>query len=164
MRGLRSLSVAAVIGTTLALVVDVILQSALALVRVDGGGSGLLEATLLERGRWVLVAGLIWIAAPWVDAAIVDDTQSAAAPAGISRRTGLRTAGIAMLAVPIIWALATIGLRALSITLSGDWPYEGRIFLTGYFYSSLFISYAPWALAGAGVIGLARHAVDDDAE
>ena len=164
MRGLRSLSAAALIGTTLALVADVILQSALSMVRMDGGGSGWLAATLLELGRWIVVAALVWLAAPWIETAIGDGGQSGATAAGLGRRTALRVAGIAMLTAPVIWALATIGLRALHLTLSGDWPYEGRVFLTPYFYSSLLVSYAPWALAGATVIGLARHASDDYTE
>ena len=161
MRSLRLLSVAAVIGTSLALVTDVLLQSALALVRVDGGGDGWLTATLLERGRWVVVAALIWIAAPAIEGAVVGESRAASPGAGISRRTAFRAAGIAMIAGPVAWAVATLSLRALSITLSGDWPYEGRVFLTAYFYSSLLVSYAPWALAGAAVLGLARHAPAD---
>ena len=158
MRSLRPLSVAAVIGTSLALGADVLLQSALSLVRVDGGGYGWLTATLLERGRWVVVAALIWIVAPAIEIAVLDANRVGSLVPGMSRRTAFRAASIAMIAVPVAWAVATLSLRALSITLSGDWPYEGRVFLTPYFYSSLLVSYAPWALAGAAVLGLARHA------
>lgn len=161
MRSLRRLSVAAVIGASLALVADVLLQSALSLVRVDGGGYEWLTATLLERGRWVVVAALIWIAAPAIEGAVLDASRAGSHGAGISRRTAFRVAGIAMIVVPVAWAVATLSLRALSITLSGDWPYEGRVLLTSYFYSSLLVSYAPWALAGAAVLGLARHAAAD---
>lgn len=161
MHGLRLVSVAAVIGTLVALVADVLLQSALSLVRVDGGGYGWLGATLLERGRWVVVAALVWSLAPWIEAVVVDGHRSGALAAGVGRRTALRATGIAMLLVPIVWAVATIGLRAFSLTLGGDWPYEGRIFLTSYFYASLLIGYAPWALAGAAILGLARHTLPD---
>ena len=161
MGSLRLLSVAAVIGTSLALVADVLLQSALSLVRVDGGGYGWLLATALERGRWVVVAALLWIAAPAIEGAVLDESRAGSPGARLSRRTAFRAAGIAMIAAPVAWAVATLSLRALNITLGGDWPYEGRVFLTPYFYSSLLVSYAPWALAGAAVLGLARHAPAD---
>ena len=122
MRSLRRLSVAAVIGTSLALVADVLLQSALSLVRVDGGGYGWLTATLLERGRWVVVAALMWIAAPAIEGAVLDESRAGSPGAGISRRRAFRAAGLAMIVVPVAWAVATLSLRALGITLSGDWP------------------------------------------
>jgi hypothetical protein len=65
-----------------------------------------------------------------------------------------------MIAIPVVWAVASLSLRVLTITVNGDWPFEGRMFLTAYFYSSLVLSYAPWAMGGATLLALTRHATD----
>jgi len=156
MRGARRLAAAAFVGATVALLVDILLQAALSLVRVGAGGADWLTPVLIARGRWVVVGALLWVIAPRLGAIGVDHTAEAAAPVTWPR--ALRIVGAAMILLPVVWLAATVMVRALMITLGGDWSIDGRVFVSSYFYSNLLIDYAPWAMAGVTVFGIARHA------
>jgi hypothetical protein len=147
----RALGDAAVVGTLLALVVDVLLQGALAAVRLDDGLSSWLVATLFDGGRWVLAALLLRLVAPL---AWPGDRP----PALADRPAVFAIVGRAMVVAPPIWTATALVLRAVRITVEGGWPYEGRVFLAPDFYAALLVGYAPWALGGLAVVALARHA------
>jgi hypothetical protein len=153
----RRLASAAILGAAIALIGDVLLQGALAVVRVDNVGYGWLEGVVFERSRWIVAAGLCWWIAPWWEGTIRDNLLgSRLAPPG--RKVALRTVGMAMLALPIVWTVASLLVRALMITIGGDWSIDGRLFTSSYFYSNLVLSYAPWAMGGAVLSTLAYHA------
>jgi hypothetical protein len=155
----RRLASAAVLGTSVALAGDVLLQAALSLVRVDSIGYGWLEVALFERGRWIAAALLGWAIAPWLEA-LLHDAPHAQTMAG-GRKAALRIVGTAMIALPIVWTGASLLLRAVMITIGGDWSIDGRLFTSSYFYSNLVMSYAPWAMGGAVLGTLAYHAPPD---
>jgi hypothetical protein len=160
MRSARHLANAALAGAVLALASDLLLQGALALVRVGGSGTSWLFVTLMERGRWVMAAALVAAAAPRLASLVWPDTGTATDDV-VNRSVALRAIAVAMLTLPVIWALATILLRAAGITFAGDWSVDGRLFLSEYFYSSLLIGYAPWAMAAAALIAIAAHVAPD---
>jgi hypothetical protein len=139
-----------------ALLADLLLQAALSLVRVGPGGADWLTPVLIARGRWVVVGALLWAIAPRLEAVSVDHPAEARAPVTWPR--ALRTAGVAMILLPVVWLAAIVVVRALTITLGGDWSIDGRVFVSSYFYSNLFIDYAPWTMAGATLFAIARHA------
>jgi len=147
---------AALVGAAVALVADVLLQAALSLVRVGPGAADWLTPVLVARGRWVVVGALLWAIAPRLAAAGVDRTAEALAP--MTWPGALRTAGVAMILLPVVWLAAIVAVRALAITLGGDWSMDGRVFVSSYFYSNLVIDYAPWAMAGVTLYAIARHA------
>jgi hypothetical protein len=149
---IRRLASAAVIGCVAALVADLLLQLALAAVRLDGSGWSWFSPLLLERGRWVLAAALVWRLA-----AIVSLDAPGDVSASIPRSAALALVGRLMLVAPCAWAAATVILRAARVTVEWGWAYEGRIFLTSDFYGLLIVGYAPWALAGILLIALSRH-------
>jgi hypothetical protein len=149
----RSLTVAALAGATAALLADVLLQAALTAVRIDASGWSWLPATVLDRGRWVVVAALLWLARPRGSSGGRDGTHAA-----MTRATAFEIVGRAMLAVPLLWLAATLLMRAIRVTLERGWPYEGRVFTSSDFYAGLIVGYAPWALGGLLLLALSRHA------
>ena len=153
----RRLASAALLGTTVALIGDVLLQGALSRVRVDDVGYRWLEGAVFERSRWIVAAILVWAAAPSLERTIADSAQESGRTA-VGRRGALRTMGMAMLALPIVWTMASLLLRALMISIAGEWSIDGRLFTSSYFYSNLVMSYAPWAMGGAVLCTLAYHA------
>ena len=150
---IRPLASAAVIGCAAALVADLLLQLALAAVRLDGGWTAL-TPVWLERGRWVLAAALVWLIAPLLTP---DSSDARGVGSPLPRSAALTLVGRLMVVVPCVWAAATVILRAARLTVERAWPYEGRVFLTSDFYGSLIIGYAPWALGGLLLIALSRH-------
>lgn len=151
----RALSVAAVAGATAALLADLLLQGALAAVRIDASGWSWLPATLLDRGRWVIVAALLLMASPRL-AASNYDSSTAIAPAG-TRSSAFEIVGRGMVLLPLFWVVATWFMRAIRITIDRGWPYEGHVFLTLDFYAVAIVQYAPGALGGLMIIALSRH-------
>lgn len=141
-------------GATAALLIDVLLQGALAAVRIDAIGWSWLPATLFDRGRWVAVATLLWMASSRPSGG--RDRSTTLAPAG-TRSSAFEIVGRGMLWLPLCWLLATSLMRAIRITIDRGWPYEGRVFLTLDFYAGAIVDYAPWALGGLMIIALARH-------
>ena len=153
----RRLASAAILGTTVALIGDLLLQGALSLVRVDNVGYRWLEGTVFERSRWIVAAIIVWAAVPSLERTIADSAHESGQTA-VGRKVALRTMGTAMLVLPIVWTLASLLLRALMISIAGEWSIDGRLFTSSYFYSNLVMSYAPWAMGGAVLCTLAYHA------
>ena len=153
----RRLGSAAILGTTVALIGDVLLQGALSLVRVDSVGYSWLEGAVFDRSRWIVAGILFWAIAPWLERTIREGAAESHA-AIVSRKVALRAVGTGLLALPILWTAASLLLRALMITIAGDWSIDGRLFTSSSFYSNLVMSYAPWAMGGAVLSTLAYHA------
>jgi hypothetical protein len=140
-----------------ALVVDAILQLALDAVAVSAYGGGApwwITAHLPERGRWVVMAALLWWLAPSVVSR--DDGADAGRAPGEAAEAWRQT-GIAVIAVPILWLVATWVVSALRFTVLGSWSSDGLVFLSSGYYRGLFVDYAPWLMAGITVLGIRRH-------
>ena len=157
MRWTRPLATAAIVGATTLLLADLLLQTALSLVRVDGRTFAWVTETLMDRGRWLAAAVIFWLAAPRLESAL-DGIGSLESAPRLALSSALRGIGVAMLAIPVVWTMAIVIVRAMAITLAGDWSIDGRVFASSYFYSTLVTSYAPWATAGVILVGIARHA------
>lgn len=158
----RRLASAAILGTSVALAGDVLLQGALSAVRVDDIGYGWLQSALFERGRWIAAAFVGWAIAPWLESLIAD--KPGGSQRTLSRKTALRGVGTAMIALPLVWTAASLLLRAVMIAIGGDWSIDGRLFTSSFFYSNLVMSYAPWAMGGAVLATFAYHAPPDATE
>jgi hypothetical protein len=140
-----------------ALVVDAILQLALDAVAVSAYGGGApwwVTARLIERGRWVVMAALLWRLAPSVVSR--DDGADAGRAPGEAAEAWRQT-GIAVITIPLLWVLATWVVSAVRFTLLGSWSTDGLVFLSSGYYRGLFVDYAPWLMAGITVLGVRRH-------
>jgi hypothetical protein len=155
----RNYAAAFLAATLAALVVDAVLQLALDAVAVSaysGGAPWWITAHLPDRGRWVVMAALLWQLAP----AVVprDDGADAHAPGNAAE--AWRQTGMAVMAVPLLWVLATWVVSALRFTLLGSWSTDGLVLLSSGYYRGLFVDYAPWLMAGVTVLGIRRHLRD----
>jgi hypothetical protein len=143
--------------TLAALVVDAVLQLALDGVAVSAYGGGApwwITAHLVERGRWVAFAALVWWLAPFVVS-----RDRVANEAQVPRDTAetWRQTGVAVIAIPLLWVLATWVVSAIRFTLLGSWSTDGLVFLSPGYYRGLLMDYAPWLMAGVTVLGIRRH-------
>ncbi len=140
-----------------ALVVDAVLQLALDAVAVSaysGGAPWWITAHLPERGRWVVLAAFLWWLAPALASA--EDGAGEARPPRDAAEAWWRT-GVAVIAVPLLWVLATWIVSALRFTLLGSWSTDGLVFLSSGYYRGLLVDYTPWLMAGIAVLGVRRH-------
>lgn len=156
---IRPLAAAFVAATAAALVIDAALQLALDAVRVSAFGGGTpwwVTAHLIERGRWVVFALLLWALAPRLIGAegALDHPPGAAAS---GRVEAWRLVAIAVVAVPLLWIGATWTVSAVRFTLLGSWPYDGRVFVSPDYYRGLALDLAPWFLASGTLMGVRRH-------
>jgi hypothetical protein len=143
--------------TLAALLVDAVLQLALDAVTVSayrGGAPWWITAHLVDRGRWVAMAALLWWAAPLL-ASTGDAARHARAPRDAAE--AWRQTGVAVIAVPLMWVLATWLVSVLRFTLLGSWATDGLVFLSSGYYRNLFVDYAPWLMGGVTVLGVRRH-------
>ncbi len=143
--------------TLAALVVDAVLQLALDGVAVSAYGGGApwwITAHLPERGRWVAFAALVWWLAPLV---VSRDGGANDAHAPRDAAEAWRQTGVAVIAIPLLWVLATWVVSAVRFTLLGSWSTDGLVFLSFGYYRGLFMDYAPWLMAGVTVLGVRRH-------
>jgi len=152
----RAYAAAFLVATLAALVVDAALQLALEAVRVSAYGGGApwwITAHLIERGRWVVLAWLVWALGPRVlgggPGASNDDLP---APAEAWRRVA-----VAVTAVPLLWIAATWVVTAVRFTLLGSWDTDGRVFASADYYRGLLLDLAPWLMATAAVFAVRRH-------
>jgi hypothetical protein len=154
---LRRFAAAAVAGSLLALGCELLLRVALGAVRVDSFGSstGWIVGTVLSRLVWPAAAGLLWLAAPVLASRLEIDGVGPTIDATTAAAT--RAVGLAMIAGPIIWLLATSVVRALAITITGSWATGGRIFVSPQFYADIVVTYAPWILGGMALVTAAGH-------
>jgi hypothetical protein len=151
----RTYTTAFLAATIAALVLDAILQLAMDAVRVSayGGAPWWITANLIERGRWVVFATLLWLLAP---AAVAWDNGEAVVeqvPIG----EAWRRVAVAVVAVPVLWIAATWAVSATRFTLLGSWSSDGRVFLAPDYYRGLVLDLAPWAMAAAVLLGVRRH-------
>jgi hypothetical protein len=150
---LSTLGFAVLVGTVIALVVDVALQAALGSVRT-GIRPIVLTNAAVEWLRWVVAAGFACLVARWWDRRLC---HPAGAIDQLPARVAWSLAGAAMIALPPIWVAATWLVMTIRMTIVGTWSTNSRIFLEPYFYSDLILSYAPWLLAGVTLLAVRRH-------
>ena len=104
-----------------------------------------ITAHLVERGRWVVLAALMW----WI-AKRFGSAEEGVVPLGAeSRRTAWRDVAIAVAAVPLLWIAATWVVTALRFTLLGSWTSDGRVFVSPDYYRGLLLDLTPWLMASA---------------
>jgi hypothetical protein len=153
----RAYASAFLAATVAALVVDAALQLSLDAVTVSTHGRGApwwVTAHLIERGRWVVLALLLrWLAPRLVGG----DAGSAGPPAIVPRSDAWRQVASAVIAVPLLWIVATWVVSTMRFTLIGSWDTDGRVFVSAGYYRGLLLDLAPWMMAGAAVLALRRH-------
>jgi hypothetical protein len=152
---LRPYLTAFFVATLAALVIDAALQLAMDTVRVStyGRAPWWITANLVERGRWVAFALLLWRIAPL----IIEPVGATVAPWTAGRSDAWRRVGVAVVVVPLLWVCATWIVSAVRFTLLGTWDTDGRVFLSADYYSRLLVDLAPWLLSGAAVVVASRH-------
>jgi hypothetical protein len=154
----RDYGVAFLVATLVALVAEAAMQLALDAVHVSSDTSApwWITANLIERGRWVMFAAVLWWAAPRLVGP--GPPVPARGPADDdSRREAWRQVGLVVLIVPLLWVLATWMVSAVRFTLLGSWATEGQVFLSAGYYRGIVIDYAPWLMAGAALLGARKH-------
>jgi hypothetical protein len=150
----RAYAAAFLAATIAALVVDAALQLGLEAVRVSGFGGApwWVIAHLIERGRWVVLALLLWWLAPRFFTDGAESQSLSTAPSEAWRRVA-----VAVIAVPLLWIAATWIVSAARFTLLGSWDTDGRVFLSGDYYRGLLLDLAPWGMAAAVLSAARRH-------
>jgi len=155
---------ALVAATTIALVVNAVLQVLVDAVSIRAVGSGTpwwVVAELPVRGRWVVAAALLWLVSP-----VFDDSQPATSPTGtgrtdhdteIARAAVWTRVGTAVMLLPLVWTAASWLIVATRITLAGSWDIEGRGLLSSEYYQRMAIDWLPWLMAGVTMRRLATH-------
>jgi len=154
---LRSHAAAFLVAAIGALVGNAVLQLALDAVSVrqyGGGAPWWITAEVIERGRWVVFAGLLWLLAPpllrgWHEAA----------PRVVDERSGeaWRRVSLLVWTMPLLWVAATWLVSAVRFTALGSWGTDGLAFVSPEFYRALLLDYAPWLMGGAVVRAVGRH-------
>ena len=149
---LRVAACAFLLAMVTALGVDAVLATLTGLIAVTGAVDGTpwwVAAHLVERARWVVAAGLLVA----VGARLVPLEE----PAPPSNAVVWRAVGIAVIAAPLLWIVATWIVQATLFTVARRWDVDGQIFLAAGYYQGLLTGYAPWLLAGATTIAASRH-------
>ena len=158
---IRNLAVALGVGAVAALVLDAALQNAIEAARSPGVSSTTpwwVIGRVMERSSWLALALLLWALAPRVShfASTVWPPDH-----GLGRSAAFDVVGRAFIGVPLAWLLATWLVAAIKMTLVGSWGSEGRVFVAGYYYYNVLLSYAPWAAGGSTLLALRRHVSDE---
>ena len=117
-----------------------------------GGAPWWVTAHLIERGRWVVLALILWWLAPRLLADGAESGSLSTTPSEAWRRVA-----IAAIAVPLLWIAATWLVSAARFTLLASWGTEGRVFLSSDYYRGLLLDLAPWGMAAAVVSAARRH-------
>ena len=141
-------SLAFLVATITALVVDAVLQGLIGVANVaspDSAAPWWVTAHLVERGRWVAMAAILCVATRGIGGE----------PS--SRREVWRSTGMAVMGVPLLWVLANWIVTAIVFTLAGRWDIDGRVFLEPGYYRALLVDYVPWLLGGAAVTAASSH-------
>ncbi|MCC7126129.1 MAG: hypothetical protein IT178_14865 [Acidobacteria bacterium] len=149
----REAATAFFVAMTAALAGNAVLQLALDAMTV-GGGSGSpwwLVAGVIERGRWVALAGLLWLVAP----RLLPHSADGAAP--LARADVWQRVALLVLVLPLLWIAATWLVSALRFTALGSWTTEGRVFVAPEYYHGLLLDYAPWVIGGVVTRAVGRH-------
>lgn len=154
-QNLRRLAAALAVGATAALVIDLLLRNALSAAQSPVASSltpWWVVGRVSERGVWVVFAVLVWSIAGLIGRTRPRRTGDAIAPAAAFGVTGRL-----MLILPPLWALATLFVSIVQITLAGDWGIDGEMFVSISLYNSLLLGYLPWAGSGVILLVLSRH-------
>ena len=152
---MRAYAAAFLAATLAALVADAALQLGLQAVRVSqfgGGAPWWVTAHLVERGRWVVLALVLWWFAPYLGDG---DRETGLAPDEASE--AWRQVAVAVIAVPLLWIAATWVVTAARFTLLASWDTDGRVFVSPDYYRGLLLDLAPWMMGAATVFTLRRH-------
>ena len=64
---------------------------------------------------------------------------------------------MALVAVPLLWIVATWVVSAIRFTALGSWETDGRVFLSPEYYRGLALDLTPWAMAAAVLMAVRRH-------
>jgi hypothetical protein len=154
---IRQAAVALLMGSVVALVADAIMQNLLDAARVTGRqlSPWWITGHVMERSTWVAAALLVWLSAAVL--APNPATSGVEAEAPWSRATIFLLVGRGMMALPLVWTLATWMVWAVKITLMDSWDSEGRVFLATSYYRSILLNYFPWFAGGVAVITISRH-------
>lgn len=150
---MRAYANAFLVATIVALVVDAVMQVATDAIRVSpygGGAPWWVTAHLIERGRWVVFALIVRALEPRV-------TGNGDPPAQAPAAEAWRQVAIAVVAVPLIWIVATWIASAVRFTLLGSWAFDGRVFLSFDYYRGLATDLVPWLMAAAALMAARRH-------
>lgn len=153
---LRHHGAAFLAATIAALLGNAALQFALDAVTVrqyGGAAPWWVTAELIDRGRWVVFAGLLWLLAPhllrgWREAAPAGEGEQADA---------WRRVSMLVWTLPLLWVAATWLVSAARFTALGSWDTEGLAFVSADYYRALLLDYAPWLMGGAVVRVMGRH-------
>jgi hypothetical protein len=153
---IRHTAIAFTTGAAIAVVFDALLQVLTSAIRLSGGIRPPWWARLSERGSWIALGLVLWLAAPllgeWIDNLVPR--------ARLPRRTIWEMVGIGMLTLPLGHLLGQWIVLAMQFTVAGTWLSEGRIFLSSAYYGQVLLSVTPWMAAGAIVRGWAKHLID----
>ena len=79
------------------------------------------------------------------------------ASANVPAAEAWRQVAVALVAVPLLWLVATWAVSAVRFTLLGSWDTDGRVFLSPDYYSGQLLDLTPWILAAAVVMAVRRH-------
>lgn len=150
------MAVAVALGATVAALVDVVVHALLSWQQADRGlASGLMLVAIMERLTWAGLAAVTWFAAPilsrWLNGGESDGARAVRLP----RLFALT--GRLMIAIPVLWVLGTWVTFAVKITLVGNWPTEGTVFVAAYYYFNLMRAYGPWLVGGMVVLVVSRR-------
>jgi hypothetical protein len=157
---LRHAAAAFVVGVAIAIVFDVIVQLLSTSIRLTGGVRPAWWARAAAQSVWLVLGGLLWLAAPLIRGAL-----EGLVPTGdASRRAIWAVVGTAFIALPPLYVAAQLIVLAIQLTLSGTWGSEARIFISGAYYGSVLLSITPWAAAGVILRASARHLASDELE
>jgi hypothetical protein len=159
-RSIRHFAVAFAIGALAALVFDAILRNALAAAQSPGVSSltpWWVVGQVAERSVWVVAALVLWLCAP-----LMGRVAARIWPLGdhVAPGAALDAVGRLMIALPLIWILATLLILAVRITLAGDWELDGEMFVSASFYNNVLLGYLPWAAGGTVLMTLSRHSTE----
>jgi hypothetical protein len=153
---LRHAAAAAAAGIVIAIGIDVVLQFLTASIRITGGMRPSWRARAAAHAVWLVLAALVWLAAPLMAASLDDIVPSA----GLSRRTVWALVGTAFIALPALQVIAELAVLAGQLTVSGTWASEGFIFISGAYYGTVMLVITPWMAAGAILRAWATHLID----
>ena len=149
---IRAAPRAFLLATVVSLATDALLAaltSGLSVVRPSAGVPWWVDAHLVERGRWVVMAMLLVV----VGRRLASSTPAAAA----ATAAVWRLVGGAVIAIPLLWIVAAWIVQATVFTVAGRWDIDGQIYLAPDYYRRLFTGYVPWLAGGVATIAMSRH-------
>jgi hypothetical protein len=132
----RRLGAALALGVVLALVFDLLLQSAVSAVRIGASGVNW-EAAVVTKA--------VWLVAIAVAAAIAPALLSVARNP-LEWPEAVRIAGLLLIATPLIWTASALLVFVTEVPLTQP-----------AFYAQLVTTNGPWLLAGAALRAASRH-------